>query len=640
MDSPDVASEVPLPDTIQAIIAARLDLLEPGHRVLLQAASVIGKVFWSGALTFLGAGSSDGVRSAVRSLVSRELIRPVRRSSMKGQDEFTFAHVLIRDVAYGQLTRSERSRLHLEVARWVEAISGERVVEVAELVAHHHLRALELQPSDDEQRLAQVYRFVMLAGDRVKALDVDRGTFFFTKAAELAGNPLDRGTALLAFGKIATGHVDDAVEALEGAVAAFREAELPLQEADTLSTRSTLEWYRGDAEASDEFDEMAGALIEGFEPSDIVARVLAGRAAHLQLRGRNEEGLEMADRAIAVARLVGSTEQYVRGLSARANSLLQLGDSSGEEDLRETLRISLDRNETRSALVAYNNLATSVMNSGRLLEGKGLIDEAIEYGSQRGYTSTADWSRMTRCEALFPMGDWEGVSTMAERLITDDQARGGSQITTFARMWKAIVLFHRGSTMQARQLWPQALKEARKIQDAQGLFPALAIGVSIWEAAGETAEARHMANELAQIGVENPVFLAIHVPWAAAAMISLGMADQLERMARIAKPNSDWMAAQLGGVRALVDESRDEYEAALTLHRSMIDIGIPLGQRFSVTGARVGAGRCLLALGRLEEAAVELAAARSDAEMMGARRLLDEIDALEQGADGVAVPGG
>ncbi len=193
LDSPDVASEVPLPDTIQAIIAARLDLLEPDHRVLLQAASVVGKVFWSGALTFLGAGTSDGVRSAVRSLVSRELIRPVRRSSMKGQDEFTFAHVLIRDVAYGQLTRSERSRLHLEVARWVEATSGERVIEVAELVAHHHLRALELQPSDDEKRLAQVYRFVMLAGERVKALDVERGTFFFTKAAELAVNPRDRG---------------------------------------------------------------------------------------------------------------------------------------------------------------------------------------------------------------------------------------------------------------------------------------------------------------------------------------------------------------------------------------------------------------------------------------------------------------
>ena len=399
LDSPDGASEGPLPDTIQAIIAARLDLLEPDHRVLLQAASVIGKVFWSGALTFLGAGPSQGVHTAVRSLVSRELIRPVRRSSMKGQDEFTFSHVLIRDVAYGQLTRAERARLHLEVARWVEATSGERVVEVAELVAHHHLRALELQPSDDEQRLAQVYRFVMLAGERVKAFDADRAAFFFSRAAGLAGNPRDRGRALLASGQITSGHVDEAVAALEGAVTAFREAQLPLEEADALSSRSTLEWYRGDAVAADRFDELARELIEGLEPSAIVARVLAGQAAHLQLRGRSEEGLELAERAIAVARLVGSTEHYVRGLSARANSLLQLGDVSGVEDLRETLRISLDRNDTRSALVAYNNLVTNIFLMGRLSEGMGLIDESIEYGSQRGYRLGADWSRMTRCEA-------------------------------------------------------------------------------------------------------------------------------------------------------------------------------------------------------------------------------------------------
>jgi hypothetical protein len=149
-----------------------------------------------------------------------------------------------------------------------------------------------------------------------------------------------------------------------------------------------------------------------------------------------------------------------------------------------------------------------------------------------------------------------------------------------------------------------------------------------------------MANELAQIGVENPVFLATHLPSAGAAMISLGMADELERMVRIAKTYSDWMAAQLGGVRALVEETRDEYETALALHRSVIDTGLPLGQRFRVTVARVGTGRCLLALGRPEEAATELAAARTDAEMMGARRLLDEINELEQGADGVAVPGG
>jgi class 3 adenylate cyclase/tetratricopeptide (TPR) repeat protein len=638
LGSADEQTELLLPDTVQAIIAARLDLLDPDDRTLLQAASVIGRVFWAGALTFLGAGDGGGVHSALRKLVSRELIRPIRRSSMKGQDEYTFAHILIRDVAYGQLTRAERARLHLEVARWLEAISGERVMEVAELVAHHHLRAFDLQPTDDEQRLNQIYRFVMMAGERVQALDVERGTFFYTKAADLARNPRDRGRALLAYGKIASGHIDEAVEALDGAVMAFHEAELPLNEADALGSRATLEWYRGDAEAADRFDEAALRLVENLEPTAVVARALAGRAAHLQLRGRSEEGLDLAERAIAVAQLVGSTEDYVRGLSARGNALLQLGDPSGEEDLAETLRISLDRSETRAALVAYNNLATNIAASGRLVEARDLIDEAIEYGSQRGYVTAADWSRMTRCEALFPLGEWDAVQSSAEQLITADQARGGSQITAFAKLWKAVVLFYRGSTTQARQLWSEVLEQARKIQDAQGLFPALAGGVTIWEAAGEAAEAKRMADELTEIATDNPVFLAINFPWAAQAMVSLGMKDQVERLARLAKPTSSWMSAQMGGTMAPVNEASGQHEEALALYRTIIETGIPLEQRFWVTVARIGAGRCLLALGRADEARTELDMARVDSEFMGAVRLLDEIDMLEN-ADEAAIPG-
>jgi len=630
IDFTEEDADLPLPDTVQAIIAARLDLLDAEHRAMLQVASVIGRVFWAGALGFLGAGNAEEISSAMRALVSRELVRPVRRSSMKGQDEYTFAHVLIRDVAYGQLTRSERARLHREVARWLEATSGERVMDVAELVAHHHLRALELEPTEDEQRLNQVYRFVMMAGERVQALDADRGTFFYKKAAELARTPRDRGRALLAFGRIAAGHIDESTEALDEAAAAFREAGEPLHEADAMATRAGLEWYRGDADAADRYDELALAMVEGLEPSEIVARVMAGRAAHLQLRGRSEEGLEMADRAIAVAQQVGSTENYVRGLSARANALLQLGDPTAEEDIRETLRISLDRNDTRAAIVAYNNLATNVVIAGRLIEGKELIEEAIEYGNQRGYATGADWSRNTRCEALFPLGEWDETVAEARQLVEADQARGGSQISTFATAWQAIVLFFRGSVGEARRLWVDVLEQARRGKDAQGLFPSLAMGVMIWEATGETAEARRMADEFAEISLDNPVFLAQHLATIAEPMVSMGMEDQVEKLARIARPNSEWMVAQIRGAQARVAEARGNHDEALELYRSVVDVGDPLEQRFWTTYARIGLARCLVALGRDEEASNELNLSRADAEHMGAVRLLDAIESIEE----------
>ena len=132
---------LPLPDSVQAIIAARLDLLDPDDRALLQTAAVVGRVFWTGALSFLMGRALDDLSEAIRRIARRELVRPVRRSSMQGQEEFLFTHVLARDVAYGQLPRSEKARLHRETARWLEAVSGGRAIDVAELLAHHHTTA-------------------------------------------------------------------------------------------------------------------------------------------------------------------------------------------------------------------------------------------------------------------------------------------------------------------------------------------------------------------------------------------------------------------------------------------------------------------------------------------------------------------
>ena len=107
----------------------------------------------------------------------------------------------------------------------------------------------------------------------------------------------------------------------------------------------------------------------------------------------------------------------------------------------------------------------------------------------------------------------------------------------------------------------------------------------------------------------------------------MGMEDQVEKLARIARPKSEWMVAQIGGATALVSEARGDSQEALSLYRAIIDLGVPLEQRFWVTRARIGAGRCLLALD--QDASTELNLARADAEAMGAGRLIDEIEMLQ-----------
>jgi predicted ATPase len=90
---------IPVPETVQALIAARLDLLPPQGKSLLQDASVVGKVFWSGAVASMAGRDEGEVLQALHGLAGEELIRPARRSSMQGQEEYSFWHILVRDVA-------------------------------------------------------------------------------------------------------------------------------------------------------------------------------------------------------------------------------------------------------------------------------------------------------------------------------------------------------------------------------------------------------------------------------------------------------------------------------------------------------------------------------------------------------------
>ncbi len=136
---PDALERVP--PSMRTLIAARLDGLPPEEKRMLQTASVSGEVTWDRLLSNL-AGSA-GVRSAVRGLVHRGLLRRRRRSVVPGATELAFKHVIIRDVAYESLPRRDRAALHLAVATWLRSQTRRRPEPVAEL-AHHYEQAWQL----------------------------------------------------------------------------------------------------------------------------------------------------------------------------------------------------------------------------------------------------------------------------------------------------------------------------------------------------------------------------------------------------------------------------------------------------------------------------------------------------------------
>src|SRR5205823_660126 len=137
-DRGGLGNEGKVPESVQALIAARLDTLAPERKSLLQDASVLGKVFWAGALASMGDRDPAEVEQALHELARKELVRPARASSMEGEREYSFWHLLVRDVAYSQISRAERARRHRATAAWIERKAGQRVEDLAEVLAHHY----------------------------------------------------------------------------------------------------------------------------------------------------------------------------------------------------------------------------------------------------------------------------------------------------------------------------------------------------------------------------------------------------------------------------------------------------------------------------------------------------------------------
>jgi class 3 adenylate cyclase len=129
--------DVDIPDTVQGVLAARIDLLSPADKRALQLAAVVGRIFWSELVIRLMGPNGDMTETFVR-LQDRELILSRLGSTLAGQQEFIFKHILTRDVAYRSLPRRDRVGAHAQVARWIESTTGERRDEFVELVAHHY----------------------------------------------------------------------------------------------------------------------------------------------------------------------------------------------------------------------------------------------------------------------------------------------------------------------------------------------------------------------------------------------------------------------------------------------------------------------------------------------------------------------
>ena len=493
-------------------------------------------------------------------------------------------------------------------------------------------RRSSLEPSTDPELLGRVYRFLVLAGERTESLDMARATEFYSRAVEIASTPKERANALFGRGKLPTGHGQERIDALIQAVALFAELEDDRARADALQELSSVHWWSGDKTAAQSTMTEAMTLIEPMEPNEVVGRVLVSQAFHHQLGGNEELGLELSERAIAIAQKIGDTKTYADALRCKGSSLTQMGVIEGLDHVRESLAIQLDRGETVSAMSSYNNIATFLGDMGEAVEAIAAIDEAIAYGRQRGSGPMVEWSLMTKCESLVRVGAFDEIEAIVTELIEVDDARGGSQTGIFARSFRTGLGWIRGETHGIWEAHKEAVEEGTDVADPQVAVPILAGTIAVAESFGRIDDASRYLDDFVSQGVDNPAFLGLHLYRAAKGFLAAGRRDELVSLIDSALTIGEWIPFTLDWVRALVAECDGHPDEAYELFIPVIREADSRQMRFYATQARVEAARCAISAGRPEEASVLMAEAREAATDMGAGLLLLQLDDIEHRA--------
>jgi class 3 adenylate cyclase len=203
-------ADVDIPDTVQGVLAARIDLLDPADKRTLQRAAVVGRVFWPGPVGRLSYGDGAALSEALERLEERELVQSRLGSSIAGEPEYLFKHILTREVAYESLPRRERGAAHAAVAAWIEETAGARAREFVELLAYHweeaFRSALDAQaPGADVDRLRRhaLQSLLAASGDARRRFAVHHARSLAERALAVADGDLDRALALEHIGLVA-----------------------------------------------------------------------------------------------------------------------------------------------------------------------------------------------------------------------------------------------------------------------------------------------------------------------------------------------------------------------------------------------------------------------------------------------------
>jgi len=484
-----------IPDTLQALIAARIDRLAPEAKALLQRAAVIGRTFWEGALQRLSP-ELESLDEPLDDLRLREFVLDEERSSIRGEKAYKFKHVLIREVAYSGLSKSARAEHHARFAEWLKERAGEELLEIrafhldratsllaeldgaapvelqreaAEALAEaglrafareanrtarqHFVRAVELDPTLRRRYLAA------RAADRLSDLPaVSREMEEVLAAAIQEGDGWTQGRALVTLAEAAVlrdADVRAAEEMIDNALEVF-EADDLTGRYRALRARATISWMRGDLATEErvmlealELARQAGRKDFESEAADELASVYLAR---LEL----DRAAPLVEQAILLAEESGSAEARGRALRFAGQLHLQRRELDDAEAALEAAREHLaEAGAAWSLGRTLNFSAWTARHKGDLPRAERLFRESIRILAPLEDRATLCETQRSLAELLLVQGRVDEAERFA---LAARETVGPHDVSSLATTTMALGLVRaaQGQDEEAEQLLREA----------------------------------------------------------------------------------------------------------------------------------------------------------------------------------------
>ena len=598
-------TDLPLPESVQAVLAARLDTLPAGHKALLCDAAVIGETFWRGGVAALSGCGTSAVDEAMAALAARDLVRPVAASSMVGEPEYLFWHALARDVAYGQLPRRVRARKHEAAALWIERQTGGRRGEFADVLAHHYVTALELARASGlaesvDSLTDQAVRFLTLAGDRSLQLDVTAAERQYARALELLPTPSrGRSSLLVKWGEALyqLGNIFQSAGAFDQAAKHFRDQGDFRGAAAAMSLQSRSIFELGDP-GGDDLSVEALALLRSDGPSPELVMVLEILTRYRVLTGDRRAAIDTAERALATAHELGAPVP-ARALHYRGLARCTLGDAGGLDDMRRALAVARDEGRAHEVATFLFNLGDALWLTEGAPSAPTTRRESADFAASRGQEGPAHRFSAGLANDCFWAGDWE--ASLGQSLVTERELEriGDLVFLAYLRADRSLLLAARGDAAAAETTvaWLQEQSSAGGEPD---LLRRIALATSaVRHAQGDVAGVLSALGEyLRWVGRRADADSALSLPLATRLALSADDAALAEELAVHLVPSVPLYRYALATVEALLAEAHGEHETAAVGFASSAARWHEHGVLFEEAQALLGQGRCLVALGR------------------------------------------